>query len=83
MDYHKIIKNYLIKEIIKDEDITIENDELLITGGLIDSFALVELVVFLEKEFNTKIDNTKATVKNMDTINSIVKVLGECKNGKK
>ncbi|MDD5066396.1 MAG: phosphopantetheine-binding protein [bacterium] len=79
MEKKDIIKTYLKKEIIKDKDIDIKNDEPLITSGLIDSFNLVKLAVFLEKTFKVKINNSKVAVKSMNTINDIAKTVEESK----
>lgn len=80
MDEYQVIKEFIIKNIIKDEDIDIEKDEPLITGGLIDSFDLVKLVVFLEEKFKAKIDNSKVSAQKMNTISNIINILKESQN---
>lgn len=65
------LKKYILKEIMKNEDYSIQDDEPLITNGLINSFSLVQIAVFIEEEFQVKIPDTDLTVENMDTINDM------------
>jgi acyl carrier protein len=66
------LRAYIARELIRDEHYVIEDDEGIITGGLIDSFALAELAVYVEQKFNVSIPNTDLTVAKMDTLNQIV-----------
>jgi acyl carrier protein len=65
------LKHYILREIIKNEDCSIKDDEPLITGGLINSFSLVQIAVFIEDEFKVKIPDTDLTMENMDTLNDM------------
>ncbi|MCK4765803.1 MAG: acyl carrier protein [Candidatus Aminicenantes bacterium] len=65
------LKNYICSEIIKNEDYPLRNDEPLLTGGLIDSFSLVHLAVFIEKEIGVKIPDTELSIETMDTIDTM------------
>ena len=66
------IRGYILKEIIKDPGYALRDDEQLISGGVIDSFALVHLSVFIEESFGVVIPDTELTVENMDTVNDMV-----------
>jgi acyl carrier protein len=66
------IRNFITTELIRDPDYPLGDDEVIITGGLIDSFALAELAVFIENEFTITIPNPDLTVEKMDTVNLIV-----------
>ncbi len=75
MDLHAVVMDYIKREIIKDDDIEVTNEEPLITGGLIDSFDLVKLAVFIEQKCGVKIDDSLMSSPTMDTIDQIVKVI--------
>lgn len=66
------IRQYISEELIRDEDELFADNEGIITGGLIDSFALAELAVFVEEAFNVYIPDPDLTVAKMDTLNQIV-----------
>ena len=76
-DLKDIVLNYVIDEYMEDEDDEITYDTPLISGGYVDSFSMVSLLVFLEKKFNIKIPEDKATPEAFDTVNSIVDLVNE------
>ena len=47
-------------------------DTSLISGGYIDSFSMIIVLVFLQKTFNVKISDKEATPNNFDTVNKMV-----------
>ncbi len=65
------LKHYILTEILRNPGYSIETDEPLISGGLIDSFSLVHIAVFVENEFGVKIPDTEMTAENMDTIDAM------------
>ena len=58
----------------------IEYDTSLITGGYMDSFSMVAVLVFIEKEFEVKIPNKDANPNNFDTVNKIAELINSVKN---
>ena len=60
-----------------DEDTELDYDSPLISGGIVDSFSMVSLKVFLEKKFNIQIPDAKATPEAFDTVNKIYALVGE------
>ena len=66
------LRQYIARELIRDESYQIADDEGIITNGLMDSFALAELAVYVEDEFNVYIPDPDLTVAKMDTLNQMV-----------
>lgn len=66
------IRAYIIRELIHDTGYDLMDDEGIITGSLMDSFALAELGVFIEEEFDIYIPDPDLTVEKMDTLDLIV-----------
>lgn len=66
------IRKYIVIELIRDPEYELEKDEGIITGGLMDSFALAELSVYIEGEFDVYIPDPELTVDQMDTLDQIV-----------
>lgn len=60
------VRNYIVKERRLRKPPT--DDERLVTGGIIDSFALVDLQIWLEKTYGVKVDDTDMIVDNMDSV---------------
>ena len=60
-----------------DDDREITYDTPLISGGIVDSFSMVSLKVFLETKFNIQIPDVKASPEAFDSVNNIVNLLKE------
>ena len=71
-DLKDIVLQYVIDEYLEDDDDEITYDTPLISGGYVDSFSMVSLLVFLENKFKIKIPEDEATPEAFDTVNSIV-----------
>jgi acyl carrier protein len=57
------------------KETAIGDDDSLLVSKLLDSLRVVELVVFLEKEYHVTFDAEELHPDNLDTINSIVRLL--------
>lgn len=66
------LKAYLAREILHDPDYPLEDDEPLISAGLIDSFSLVDIALFIENTFGVRIDDNELTADNFDTVDMFV-----------
>ena len=72
------ILQYVKKEYLEtDDDREITYDSPLISGGIVDSFSMVSLKVFLETKFNIQIPDAKASPEVFDSVNNIVNLLKE------
>jgi len=66
------IRQYIARELIRDESYQIDDEEGIITNGLMDSFSLAELAVYCEEEFDIYIPDPDLTVEKMNTLNQII-----------
>jgi len=66
------MRTFICHELLPRPDYPLEDDEPLMTGGLIDSFCVAHIGVFVEMEFQVYIPDTELTVENMDTLRQIV-----------
>ena len=72
------ILQYVKNEYLEsDDDREITYDTPLISGGIVDSFSMVSLKVFLETKFNIQIPDAKASPEAFDSVNNIVTLLKE------
>jgi acyl carrier protein len=63
-----IIRNFLLTELIRNPRYKFGDDDKIITGGLIDSFDLVQVGLFIEERFGFRPDDIDLTVEKMDTV---------------
>ena len=61
-------KNFL-QRYIGDRDLEIDED--IFSSGLVNSLFSMQLVLFIEKEFQFKVENKDLDLKNFRTLNSI------------
>jgi acyl carrier protein len=77
----EVVLEYVKEEYVEDEDeaedLTV--DTPLITGGLVDSFSMVSLKVFIEKKYQIKIPDADATPEAFDTVTKIVELVKRIK----
>ncbi len=64
-------------EIIKRPDRSVLPDEPLISSGLIDSFHLVDLALFVEDTFGVRIDDTELNADTFDTLAQLAEIIKE------
>ncbi len=71
LDY---VKNEYLEE---GDDREVTYDTPLISGGIVDSFSMVSLKVFLENKFSIQIPDAKASPEAFDSVNNILELLKE------
>lgn len=65
------IRQFLHESILQDENIAIENDTPLISGGIMDSISTLKMVDFLEKKFSIEFQPHEVDQENLNTIDLI------------
>jgi len=77
-EIESIAKSYITKHFLfkfDDENITFRTD--LFQSGLIDSFGLVELIIFIESTFQISISNEELVSSSMSSLHEIVTMIEE------
>ncbi len=66
------LRSFITRELMRDPDYPLADDEGIVSGGLMDSFALAEFGVFVETTFDVYIPDPDLTEKKMDTLDLMV-----------
>lgn len=66
------LRKFITAELIRDAKYPLKDDEGIITGGLMDSFSLAELGVYVEREWDIYIPDPDLTVDQMNTLDQMV-----------
>ena len=66
---------FIRNEFVTEDDVTIEADTKLISTGIIDSFSLVSLQTYIQREFGKTIPNPRMTAENCDTARQIIELI--------
>jgi acyl carrier protein len=71
-----VVLEYVVNEYVDEDDgTTVTHDTPLISSGIVDSFSMVSLKVFLEKKYGIRIPDAEASPEAFDTVNSIVRLV--------
>ena len=71
------LSRFIAAHILKQPQRVIAPDEALISSGLIDSFNLVDLALYIEDTFRVHIDDTELTSEKFDTLDQLVTIIKE------
>ena len=69
------IKSYIIENFLFGDEGGLEDNTSFLDAGIIDSTGILELVDFLDDEFNIKISDDEILPENLDSINNIINFL--------
>jgi len=69
------LAQFIATEILKQPGRVIAEDETLISSGLVDSFSLVDLALFVEDKFGVRIDDTELKADTFDTLAQLIKMI--------
>lgn len=62
---------FIAEKILKQPNKVIGNDDALISSGLIDSFSLMDLALFVEDTFGVRIEDTELNAQTFDTLSQL------------
>ncbi len=69
--------NYVLSKSDEDDIDQLPLDKSLLGEGILDSFAVIELVEFIESNWNIKIEDEEFTLEKMGSINKMIKLILE------
>lgn len=69
------LAEFITTQILKDPNRALADDEALISSGLIDSFSLVDLALFVEDTFSVRIEDSELTSDVFDTLSELVSLV--------
>jgi len=75
------LSGYVSDELLKQPERIIKPDEALLSSGIIDSFHLVDLGLFVEDEFGVRIDDIELSASTFDTLNQLTSLIESRKFG--
>ncbi len=65
------LASYIATEILKQPNRTVDPQAALISSGLIDSFSLIDLALYVEDEFGVHIDDSELNSSTFDSIDQL------------
>jgi len=74
-DTKQKIKEFIIENFLFGNDEGLKNDTSFLEEGIIDSTGILELVNYLEEEFEISVDDEELIPENLDSIDNVTAYL--------
>jgi len=69
------LAKFISEKILKQPSRVIQPDEALISSGVIDSFSLMDLALFVEDTFNVRIEDTELNAQTFDNLTQLADLI--------
>lgn len=78
------LSGYIAANILKQPKRQLSADTVLLSSGLVDSFSLVDLAMFIEETFGARLHDTELNTETFDTLGQLVDLVAARQdNGKR
>jgi acyl carrier protein len=74
-DIQAKLAGYITKEILRQPNRVIEPDQALLSSGLINSFSLVDLAMFIEDTFSVRIEDFELNKETFDSLSQLSELI--------
>ena len=69
------LEQYIAAKVLKQPNRKISPDEALISSGLIDSFSLMDLALFVEDTYGVRIEDTELNADTFDSLDQLAALI--------
>lgn len=66
---------YIASNVLKQPNRVLTPDQPLITSGMVDSFSLVDLALFVEDTYNVHLDDSELNAETFDTLDQLAALI--------
>lgn len=69
------LREYIKRDILRDASYPLGDNDALISSGLVDSFSLVDVAMWVEGNLGVHIDNSELDASHFDTISELAELI--------
>ena len=69
------LEQFIVTKVLKQPGRRISPDEALISSGLIDSFSLMDLALFVEDTYGVRIEDTELNADKFDSLSQLTALI--------
>lgn len=73
------LAKFIAEKILKQPNKVITADEAIISSGLIDSFSLMDLALFIEDTFGVRVEDTELNAETFDNLTQLAALIASRK----
>lgn len=77
MDRKTILMDYIKNEIMRNRNARLTEDEDLLSSGILDSLAILQLVAFIDEQFGIEVPDQDVVYENFNSIQSLTGYLAQ------
>ena len=77
MSHIETIHGFIVENFLFGDGEHFTNETSFLDSGIIDSTGILELITFLEETYNIKIEDDELIPENLDSLNNVVKFIGQ------
>ena len=74
-EIQKSLGNYIAETLLNDPNKVIGPNDALISGGLIDSFSLMDIALFVETTWDVRLENTELNQDTFDSLSALAEIV--------
>lgn len=71
------LSEFISAQILKQPGLQVDPEEALISSGMVDSFHLVDLALFVEDTFGVRLDDTELNAGTFDTLHQLADLINQ------
>jgi acyl carrier protein len=71
----KSLESFIAEKILKQPNRKIDSEELIISSGLIDSFSLMDVALFVEDNYGVRIEDTELNAQTFDSLSQLADLI--------
>jgi acyl carrier protein len=75
MDRKTALTEYIKNEIMRNRNAKLDENEDLLSAGILDSLAILQLVAYIDQELNIQVPDEDVVYDNFKSVNAIVDYL--------
>lgn len=73
MSAEQVVRKYILENFLFTEDESeLKNTDSFLDSGIIDSTGILEVINFLEEDFNLQVDDDEMIPENLDSVNNVL-----------
>ena len=77
MSLEEQIRNYVLENyLFTDDQSALNSEDSFLEKGILDSTGILEVIYFIEDEFNVKVEDEEMIPENLDSVKRIVEYIG-------
>jgi acyl carrier protein len=79
MDRKTVLTEFVKNEVMRNKNAKLNEDEDLLSAGILDSLAILQLVAYIEDQFGIKVPDEDVVFENFQSINALTAYLEQYK----